>query len=130
LSGWLGLAAPVLAALLGGGGISWLGQYLTKRRTAPIDNAVRISDASMRMIDQMQEQVADAQRAVIDARREADDARREASAARREMRAVSQEAEELAAKLHKLTRAIHDPYQSLERLRMMLPLPPATNGTS
>jgi len=75
----ISFVVPIIAATLGGGGISWVGQYLTHRRAAPVDNAVRISDASIRMIDQMQEQVADAQRAVIDARREADDARREIS---------------------------------------------------
>ena len=62
------------------------------------------------------------------ARRDLTAARAEAEQCRTQLATVRREATELADELHRMIRAIHDPYMSLDRLRVMVPFPPA-NGT-
>lgn len=129
--------------LIGSGVVAWLYNWLRTRRTAPTDNTVRLSaaamaqvESAMRQVDQLQERAAAAEqnvaateRASAAARQEAEDARSETATVRREMRKVSAKAEELADRLDVLIQHIHDPYMTIERLRVMVPLPKPTNGT-
>ena len=62
------------------------------------------------------------------ARKEASAAREDATECHRQMTIVRRDATALADELHRIVRAIHDPYMSLDRLRVMVPFPPA-NGT-
>jgi multidrug efflux pump subunit AcrA (membrane-fusion protein) len=119
-----------VGVLLGSGTVAVLYNWLRARRTAPTDNTVRLSSAAMaqvesamRQVDQLQEQLDGAERAARDARIEADDCRRETAEARREMRRVTAKAEELGDRLDRLIAHIHDPYMTIERLRVMVPLP-------
>jgi hypothetical protein len=141
---WLGLIVPVIAAIITSGGFVWLFRWMAARRTAPVDNTVRMSAAAMQQVetalrlgDQLQEQVANAERAAkesqqasADSRREADDARRETAEVRREMRKISAKAEELADRLDALIRHIHNPEMTIERLRMTVPQPTVSNGSA
>lgn len=101
-------------AVLSGGGMSVIVGALAKRRSAPVDATVRLTGAAMAQVDQLQERVQEAERA-------AGGARQEAESAHREMQAVRREASELAGRLHSLIAAIHDPYMTLDRLRLMVP---------
>jgi chromosome segregation ATPase len=119
----------LLAAGLGGGGMATMVNAVAKRRSRRVDAAGRFSDSNLKWVEQFQEETREARQDATEARREAAEARREATNAHREMRAVREEAEALAGRLAALIRLIHDPYMSLDRLRAMVPAPPAgANG--
>jgi chromosome segregation ATPase len=127
VNGWLTAAVTAASALLGGAGFAALINAFTGRRTRRVEVADRLSDSSLKWVQEFQEETQTSRRETAEARRETAEARREIEALRREVADVRHEAEGLATKLHKLTTAIHDPYMSLDRLRVMVPLPP--NGS-
>jgi hypothetical protein len=116
-----GVVAQIIGSLLGSGGIAWIVTSIARRRTAPFDNAARLSDAAMVQVDQLQEQVKEA-------RVEANECRLETSEARRQVRRLAADVDVLANRLHMLTLAIHDPGVTIERLRRMVPISPSVNG--
>lgn len=107
-------AVSIAGAILASGGTVSLIQAITHRRTDRADATARLTDAAMLQVDQLQERVQEAEQAARDARQESDDARRQ-------MAAVRREASELVDRLSSLARWIHDPYMTLDRLRVMVP---------
>ena len=82
----------------------------------------RITGAAALLVDQLQEEV-------TAARKDAREAGQEAAAALRTVRTLGAEVDELTNRLHRLIDWIHDPTMNLDRLRILVPGPPSSNGS-
>lgn len=125
---------PLLAAVIGGGGASGVVASLLlplfRRPVVRAEATGLLTDAATGLVNELQEEVARARAEAQSARAEAREAGQEAAAARRTVRELSSEMDELTDKLRRLIGWIHDPYMTLDRLRLMAPMPPGTtNGT-
>jgi hypothetical protein len=108
--------------IIGGGGLSGLiGSLLAPLIRRPVVRAeatARITGAAAVLVDQLQEEVAAA-------RKEAREMGQEAQATLRTVRTLSSEMDELTSRMHRLIDWIHDPTMTLDRLRVLVPGPPA-----
>jgi hypothetical protein len=123
------VVTSVGAAMFGGGGIAAIVGAIARRRTIRADAAETLTDSALELVAALK---ADAAAARVDARAAAKDAasaRREAAETHRQMVQVRQEAQLLAGRLRQLVRAIHQPDQTIERLRTLVPLAPETTET-
>lgn len=117
--GTLGNVLSALALLLSGGGIAALIDAFARRRQARATVAETLTDSTLEWAQALR---ADA----VELRREAGDARRETARFRREINEARRELDELSVKVRHLVALIHDPYMTLDRLRVIIP---PENGT-
>lgn len=142
MSAWASIAQTVGGLLTGGGAVAAV-NAVAKRRVTKADVVDRLSDAQLKWVGEFQEdaksaraEAADARREAADARREAADTRREVADARREtveaqrqMAVLREQVDALSERLHGLIQMIHEPAMTIERLRVVIPLPPpSANG--
>lgn len=113
----------VVSAAIAAGALTVAVSWWRGRRSAPVDNAVKLTDASIKMMENMAHQVAEAQQDAQEARRDLAEARREMADARRLASGMRRDMQSLADRLHRLAELVHDPYMTLDRLREMIPLP-------
>jgi len=125
VNAWL-LAGQIVAAILGGAGVTQVVQAFARRRPTRVEAVEKLNDATLKWAEELEK---DAAAAREQAREQAREARVDATECHRQMAAVRREATALADELHRIVRAVHDPYMSLDRLRVMVPFPPANGST-
>jgi chromosome segregation ATPase len=108
-------------ALLTGGGGTAIVTAITRRGRRKADVAEVLTDTAM---DIMATFKADAKAA----REDAAAFKTEAAEARRQIVDLGQQAERLAHELRRIIGAIHEPAQTLDRLRVLVPAQASTNG--
>ena len=121
MNAWL-LAGQIVAAILGGAGVTQVVQAFARRRPTRVEAVEKLNDATLKWAEELEKDAAAA-------REQAREARVDATECHRQMAAVRREATALADELHRIVRAVHDPYMSLDRLRVMVPFPPANGLT-
>jgi len=124
MSGTIGSVASVVASALAGGGFVAIVNAFARRRAVKADVTEKLTGAALKMLQAAQTDANEAYREASEARREAAEARRETGQARREVAQLSAEVDALAGRVHRLLGWIHDPYMSIERLRVLAPMPP------
>lgn len=131
MSGAVGSVASLVASALAGGGFVAIVNAVARRRTVKADATEKLTDSALKMLQVAGADANEAYKEASEARQEAAEARRETGHARREVAQLSAEVDALAAKMHRLLGWIHDPYMSIDRLRVLAPMPPmqSTNGT-
>jgi hypothetical protein len=110
-------------ALLTGGGGTAIVTAITRRGRRKADVAEVLTDTAM---DIMAAFKADAKAA----REDSAVAKAEVAETRRQFVELGQQAQRLAAELRWIIGAIHEPAQTLDHLRVLVPLPASTNGHS
>lgn len=115
-----GLVTAGVAAVVGA---------VRKRKTAPTDNAEKLSDAAMRQVDQFQERAERAEQTADRTEAKLALANTEVDRLRNNVYDLQDTVAAMTLKLHGLVAAIHDPYMDIHRLRAMVPLSPPANGT-
>lgn len=123
MSGAAGWLASIAASALAGGGFVAIINAVARRRAVKADVTEKLTDSALKMLHA-------ARTDANEAYREASEARKEAGQARREVAQLSAEVGALAGRVHRLLGWIHDPYMSIDRLRVLAPMPPdQVNGT-
>lgn len=129
--------ATVIGGGLAGGGLVAIVNAFATRRVVRVDAADRLSDAAVEWAAELKKDAADARMEAAEARRESAEARRETTEARREavdiraqLHAVKTELEQVFATMRRWQAAVWSPHASLEGLRVLVPQPPAANGTA
>jgi chromosome segregation ATPase len=115
-------------SLISAGGGAWIVNAIRRRRAAPIDATVRLTDAAMKQVDQLQERVLDAEATTQRTQQRLHEVEQEAEDAKQQVRAIRRECADLAERMATLARWIHDPYMTIEQLRTRVPLTPGANG--
>lgn len=128
MNGALGWLASIAASALAGGGFVAIVNALARRRAVKADVTEKLTGAALKMLQAAQADANEAYKEASEARKEAMAARRET---RRELDQLSAELDAFAGRVRRLLGWIHDPYMTLERLRMLAPMPPEqVNGAS
>jgi len=128
VSGTIGSVASIAASALVGGGFVAIVNALARRRAVKADVTEKLTGAALKMLQAAQADANEAYKEASEARREAMEARRET---RRELDQLSAELDAFAGRVRRLLSWIHDPYMTLERLRVLAPMPPEpVNGNS
>jgi chromosome segregation ATPase len=123
---------PLIAAIVGAGGVAGFGGSivggLLQRPKTKAEATKLLTDAAQQLVNEMQEEAIRMRSEVVEARTEATDARRETREARAEVRELGRELtevksafEELVAYARRVIRSIHEPGQTLDRLRQTVP---------
>jgi chromosome segregation ATPase len=110
-------------------GISYAAGVFRRQRTAPVDNAERLSDAAMRQVDQFQERADRAEATADRAEAKLEQANTEVDRLRGTVRGLEDTVTRLTSTLTDLINHIHSPRMTIEQLRVMVPLNHGTNGT-
>ena len=125
--GWL---ASVVASAMAGGGFVAIVQALARRHAVKADVTEKLTDSALKMLHVARADANEAYKEASEARKEASEARRETATARRDVAQLSAEVDALAGRVHRLLGWIHDPYMTIDRLRVLAPLPPSQNGAA
>lgn len=122
-------AVSIGGSLISAGGGAWVVNAIRKRRTAPVDNAVKLNQAAMAQVDQFQESAARAEATADRAEAKLELANTEIDRLRGHVRTLEDTVLKLTSKLNNLIDVIHEPSMSMDQLRARVPLPPSRNGT-
>lgn len=121
MSGVTGWLASIAASALAGGGFVAIVNALARRRAVRADVTEKLTGAALKMLQAAQTDANEAYREASEARREAAEARRET---RQKLDQLSAELDAFAGRVRRLLGWIHDPYMTIDRLRVLAPMPP------
>lgn len=124
------IVVSVVGASVSSGGIVGIITARTARRKAPADIAVMLTESAMRQVNELQERLADAERLTDSAAGRARAAEREVENALIEVHQLRRVVADLTDRVGQLVRWIHDPYMTIENLRLRVPPPTSDNGGS
>lgn len=124
------LVVSLVASSVSSGGIVGFVTARTARKKAPADIAVMLTESAMRQVNELQERLADSERLMDSANAKARAAEREVENAMVEMHQLRRVVADLTDRVGQLVRWIHDPYMTIENLRLRVPPPTSDNGGS
>ena len=128
MTGAFGWLASIAASALVGGGFVAIINAVARRRAVKADVTEKLTGAALKMLQAAQADANEAYKEASEARREAMEARRET---RRELDQLSVELDAFGRRVRRLLGWIHDPSMSIERLRVLAPMPPEqVNGAA
>lgn len=123
-----------VVSILGGGGliggITSIVAPIVRRNVIKADVAKAITDAAGVLVNELQEELAITQTKMREATAEAEKSYTEARRATRALNLAMDKADELERKMMKMIGWIHDPYMTIEQLRVRIPNPTGENGTA
>lgn len=115
--------------MVSSGGVVGIITARTARRKAPADIAALLTETAMRQVNELQERLADADKHANDANAKARAAERDVETAWIEVHQLRRVVTDLTDRVERIAIWVHDPYMTIEQLRVRVPRPQSENSS-